>query len=43
MKFELNDHKQELSDEEILADIKETSEKFNQDYISIFFYKKYKR
>lgn len=41
MKFELNDYKQELSDEEILNDIKETSERFNQDYISISFYKKY--
>lgn len=41
MKFELNDYKQELSDGEILADIKETSERFNQDYISISFYRKY--
>ena len=30
MKFELNDYKQELSDEEILADIKETAERLNK-------------
>lgn len=41
MEFKLNNYKRELSDEEILADIKETSEKFNQDYLSISFYKKH--
>lgn len=41
MKFELNDYKQELSDEEILADIKETAGRLNQDYVSISLYRKH--
>lgn len=41
MEFKLAYYKRELSDEEILTDIKETSEKFNQDYVSISFYKKH--
>ena len=35
MKFELNSYKQELTDEEILLDIKNTAERFGRDYISI--------
>ena len=40
MKFELNDYKQELTDEEILSDIKNTAEKLGRDYISISHYRK---
>lgn len=39
MKFELNDWKSQLTDEEIIADIQETARKFNKDYISISTYK----
>lgn len=39
MKFELNDYKAELTDKEILLDIKETATKLGQDYISIRQYK----
>ena len=40
MRFELNDYKKELTDEEILADIKLVADKLGKDYISIFLYKK---
>ena len=40
MKFELNSYKQELTDEEILLDIKNTAERFGRDYISISYYRK---
>lgn len=40
MKFELNDYKQELTDEEILSDIKNTAERLGRDYISISHYRK---
>lgn len=40
MKFELNDYKQELTDEEILSDIKNTAERLGRDYISISYYRK---
>ena len=39
MKFELNDWKAQLTDEEIIADIQETAKKLNKDYISISTYK----
>ncbi|MGB4023519.1 MAG: HNH endonuclease [Acutalibacteraceae bacterium] len=41
MRFELNDYKKELTDEEILEDIKLVAEKLGQDYISISLYKKH--
>lgn len=40
MKFELNDYKQELTDGEILSDIKNTAEKLGLNYISISCYRK---
>lgn len=40
MKFELNDYKQELTDDEILLDIKNTAERLGRDYISISCYRK---
>ena len=40
MKFELNVYKQELTDEEILSDIKNTAERLGRDYISISYYRK---
>ena len=41
MKFVLNDYKHELSDEEILSDIKDVAALVEQDYISISIYKKH--
>ena len=41
MKFELNEYKSQLTDEEILADIKSTARKLGNDYISISTYKKH--
>lgn len=41
MKFELNEYKRELSDDEILNDIKSVANKLNVDYIAISTYKKY--
>ena len=41
MKFILNDYKKELSDEEIIQDIKNTSERLKKDRISISEYRKY--
>ena len=41
MKFELNEYKRELTDEEILNDIKNVANTLNCDYISISTYKKY--
>jgi len=43
MKFELNEYKRELTDEEIIADIKRVAEQLNIDYISISTYKKHGR
>ena len=40
MKFELNDYKPELTDDEILLDIKNTAERLGRDYISISCYRK---
>lgn len=39
MKFELDDWKAQLTDEEIIADIQDTAKKLNKDYISILTYK----
>lgn len=39
MKFELNEYKQQLTDEEILTDILETAKRLGKDYISISLYK----
>lgn len=39
MKFELNNWKLQLTDEEILADIQETASRLGKDYISISIYK----
>lgn len=39
MKFELNEWKKQLTDEEIIADIQETATKLGKDYISISTYK----
>lgn len=39
MKFELNEWKRQLTDEEILSDIKETAKTLGKDYISIAAYK----
>lgn len=41
MKFELNEYKPQLSDEEILTDIQRTAKKLETDYISISTYKKF--
>ena len=41
MEFVLNDYKAELSDEEILEDIKQVASKLNVDYISVSTYKKH--
>lgn len=41
MKFELNEFKKELTDEEILLDIKQVAKNLGREYISIFLYKKY--
>ncbi len=41
MKFELNEYKASLTDEEILSDIKQVADSLNVDYISISTYKKY--
>lgn len=41
IKFELNEYKRELSDDEILNDIKNVAETLGVDYISISTYKKY--
>lgn len=41
MKFELNEYKSILSDEDIIDDIKKVAETLNVDYISISLYKKY--
>lgn len=40
MKFELKEYKKELTDEEILLDIKQVAKKLGREYISIFIYKK---
>ena len=40
MKFELNKYKRELTDEEIIDDIKRVAKELNKDYISISAYKK---
>lgn len=39
MKFELNDWKAQLTDEEIITDIQETAKRLGKDYISISTYK----
>lgn len=39
MKFELNDWKGQLTDEEIISDIQETAKRLNKDYISISTYR----
>lgn len=39
MKFELNEWKKELTDEEILSDIQETAKALGKEYISISTYK----
>lgn len=41
MKFELNEWKTQLTDEEIIADIKKTAATLGKDYISISTYKSY--
>lgn len=41
MKYELNEYKAKLTDDEILIDIQKTAKRFDRDYISISFYKKY--
>ncbi len=41
MKFELNEWKTQLTDEEIIADIKKTAATLGKDYISISTYKLY--
>lgn len=41
MKFELNDWKAQLTDEEIITDIQETAKHLGKDYISISTYKAY--
>lgn len=41
MKFELNEYKASLTDEEILSDIKQVADSLNVDYISINTYKKH--
>ncbi|MFZ3152041.1 MAG: HNH endonuclease [Anaerolineaceae bacterium] len=41
MKFELNEFKRELTDEEIIEDIKRVAKELNTDYIAISTYKKY--
>lgn len=43
MKFELNEYKSQLTDNEILTDIKETANRLDKDYISISTYKSYGR
>ncbi len=43
MKFELNDYKKELTDDEILSDIKAVAKQLGKSYISISTYKKYGR
>ncbi len=40
MKFELNDYKKELTDEEIIEDIKRVAQELEHDYISISTYRK---
>lgn len=39
MKFELNDYKKELTDEEIIEDIKRVAKELVHDYISISTYR----
>ena len=41
MKFELNEYKASLTDEEILSDIKQVADSLNVDYIAISTYKKH--
>ena len=41
MKFELNEYKLQLTDDEILIDIKKTAERLGKEYISISTYKTY--
>lgn len=41
MKFELNDYRKELTDEEIIEDIKRVAQELEHDYISISTYRKY--
>ena len=41
MKFELNEWKRQLTDEEIIADIQKTAATLGEDYISISTYKLY--
>ena len=43
MKFELNEYKLQLTDDEILTDIKETANRLGKDYISIASYKSHGR
>ena len=38
MKFELNEYKASLTDEEILSDIKQVADSLNVDYIAISTY-----
>ena len=40
MKFELNDYRKELTDEEIIEDIKRVAQELEHDYISISTYRK---
>lgn len=41
VKFELNDYKRQLTDDEIISDIAETAKRLETDYLSISSYKKY--
>lgn len=41
MKFELNDYKKKLTDEEIIKDIKRVAQELERDYISISTYKEH--
>lgn len=43
MKFELNEYKNELTDEDIIEDIKRVEKELDRDYISITTYKKFGR
>lgn len=40
MKFELNEYKRQLTDEEIIQDIKVTAERLEKEYLSLSEYKK---
>jgi hypothetical protein len=41
MKFELNEYKKQLTDDEILTDIKRVADKLKVDYLSIRLYKQH--